>query len=85
MELEIGYEFKIEWSHLGMISIEELKTKISRIAVFHGVAEVYLFGSYARGEATSESDLDLVIRPGRIKTYMQLSRFFTDLEKRTFL
>lgn len=63
-----------------MVSIEELKTKIIPIAALHGVAEIYLFGSYARGEATSESDIDLVIRPGAIRTFMQLGRFLTDLE-----
>lgn len=63
-----------------MVTIEELKTKISPVAVAHGVDEVYLFGSYARGEATSESDIDLVIRPGAIRTFMQLGRFLTDLE-----
>lgn len=63
-----------------MVNVEELKTKISPIAAAHGVDDVYLFGSYARGEATSESDIDLVISPGNIRTFMQLGRFLTDLE-----
>ncbi len=32
------------------------------ILLKHGAREVYLFGSYARGEAVPESDLDLAIR-----------------------
>lgn len=41
--------------------------RIREIARRHGVRDVRVFGSRARGEATSGSDLDLLIRldPGR--------------------
>lgn len=35
---------------------------IREIAGRHGVRDVRLFGSHARGQATSKSDLDLLIR-----------------------
>ena len=41
-----------------------LKTKrdeILRIARRHGVTRVHVFGSVARGEATADSDVDLLI------------------------
>ena len=42
-------------------SIEEITEKIRPIAEKHKLTEVYLFGSYARGDATEESDVDLLI------------------------
>ncbi|MDR0846026.1 MAG: nucleotidyltransferase domain-containing protein [Lactobacillales bacterium] len=40
-------------------TIDEIKEKISPIAKKWGIPLVYLFGSYARGEADDESDIDL--------------------------
>ncbi|MDR1050081.1 MAG: nucleotidyltransferase domain-containing protein, partial [Deltaproteobacteria bacterium] len=39
-------------------SISEIIKIVSPIAKTHGVEKVWVFGSYARGEATSESDID---------------------------
>ena len=39
-------------------TIEEIQKIVSPIAAYHGVERVFLFGSYARGEATPDSDLD---------------------------
>jgi predicted nucleotidyltransferase len=44
-----------------MYSIADIKRKVAPIAEKHRLAAVYLFGSYARGEATDESDIDLLI------------------------
>lgn len=41
-------------------NIEDLKRIISPIACQHGVKSVSLFGSYSKGTATAESDVDLV-------------------------
>ena len=40
-------------------SVDEIKRVVAPIAQHYGVDRVFLFGSYARGEATSDSDLDL--------------------------
>ena len=40
-------------------TIDEIKNIVAPIAKAYGVQRVFLFGSYARGEATSSSDLDL--------------------------
>lgn len=47
-------------------SIEEIKSLVAPIARDFGVERIYLFGSYARGEATPESDLDFRIDKGRV-------------------
>ena len=56
-------------------TIDELKSIIAPIAVEHGVDSVYLFGSYSKGSATDQSDVDLKISKGKIKSLFQLSGF----------
>ena len=45
-------------------TIEEIKAKTVPIAVKHGISRMCLFGSYARGEANDESDVDLYVDRG---------------------
>ena len=45
-------------------TIDELKQKIVPIAARYNLPAVYLFGSYARNEATEESDVDILIDSG---------------------
>ncbi len=42
-------------------SIEEIKNIVARVASNYQIVSVYLFGSYARGEATENSDLDFIV------------------------
>ncbi len=42
-------------------SVDEIKKRITPIAQKYGLAAVYLFGSYARGEADENSDIDLLV------------------------
>lgn len=42
-------------------TVEEIRRCITPIAVRYRLNGVYLFGPYARGEATDESDIDLLI------------------------
>jgi len=41
--------------------IREHRDEILRVASLHGAGNVLLFGSVARGEDTSESDVDLLV------------------------
>lgn len=43
-----------------ILSFEDIKKKTLPIADKYGIKEVFLFGSYARGEATINSDVDLL-------------------------
>ena len=56
-------------------SISELQNIISPIAEQHGVKSVSVFGSYAKGNATANSDVDLKIEKGAVKSLFQLSAF----------
>jgi len=51
------------------------------VAVHYGVDRVLLFGSYARGEATQDSDIDFHIDKGDIRGYFRLAGFHRELEE----
>ena len=42
-------------------TIDEIKEKVAPIAKKYNIEKVWLFGSYARGEANEDSDVDLLI------------------------
>ena len=62
-------------------TVEEIKNVVRRVAQRYGVQRVVLFGSYARGNATANSDIDLRIDKGRLRGLFQLSGFHLDLEE----
>ncbi|GHU46586.1 hypothetical protein FACS1894200_00440 [Spirochaetia bacterium] len=62
-------------------TIEEIKNRVFGTARHYGVKRVYLFGSYARGEAGTESDIDICIEKGKIRTLFDLSGFCQDLKE----
>jgi hypothetical protein len=45
-------------------TIEEIKRIVIPIAKSYGIASISLFGSYAKGNATSNSDIDFIIEKG---------------------
>ena len=42
-------------------TVDEIRRRITPVAKQYKLAAVCLFGSYARGEATAESDIDLLV------------------------
>ena len=60
-------------------TIDEIKSIAAPIAKQHGVAALYLFGSYARRDMTESSDVDLRIDKGSIRG-LALAGFLVDLE-----
>ena len=63
-------------------AIDELRALISPIAAQYGVDRIFLFGSYARGQATENSDVDLRIDKGNVKGLFTLGALYSDLEER---
>ena len=61
-------------------TVEEIKNKIIKTARQYGIQKAFLFGSYARGEAVLDSDIDICIEKGKIRTLFELSGFCQDLE-----
>lgn len=62
-------------------SIAEIIDIISPIVKDHGVDRVYLFGSYARGEANEYSDIDLCIDAAAIRGMFAMGGLYADLEE----
>lgn len=48
-----------------VFSLEDIADLVKPIAKKYGVKEIYLFGSYARGEADGDSDLDFLVFGGK--------------------
>ena len=61
-----------------MTDISEIKKQLQPIAVQYGLRKVFLFGSYAKGTQTGESDVDLLIEKGAPLSLLQLSGFLQD-------
>ena len=62
-------------------SIDDIRAIIAPIAAQHGVDRIYLFGSYARGEATAHSDIDLRVDKGCLHDMFALGALYSDLEE----
>ncbi len=60
-------------------TIAEIKGRIIPIAIKYGVERVYLFGSYAKGCATADSDIDLRIDKGKLRGLFALSGMRLDI------
>lgn len=64
-------------------TLDEIKTIIAPIAQKYRIPRVYLFGSYARGTATENSDLDFIIDTAGtgLKSLLSLSALYMELEE----
>ena len=65
-----------------LYTINEIKDIAADVARQYGVEKIALLGSYARGEQNESSDIDFVIKKGKIKGYFQLYGFINTLEER---
>lgn len=63
------------------LSHEEIQYHVVSLAEEYGAQKVSLFGSYARGEATAASDVDVLLEKGRIRG-LQVLDFQEELSRR---
>jgi predicted nucleotidyltransferase len=61
-------------------TIDEIKARVAPIAKQYGLSHAWLFGSYARGEATEESDVDICIDDGGNLSLFGLSGLYLALK-----
>ncbi len=62
-------------------TIKEIKEMIYDVLKKYGIEKAYIFGSYARGEANKQSDIDIMIKKGNLKTLLQLSALAYEIEQ----
>ena len=64
-------------------TIEEIKERVAPVAKKYNLKAVYLFGSYARGEAGDDSDVDLLIdRTGSdVSSLLDMGGLYNDMEE----
>jgi len=65
-----------------LYEIDEITSYVVPIARAYGAKRVALFGSYAKGEAQHNSDIDLHIDKGEIKGFFRLAGFQRELEEK---
>lgn len=64
-----------------VLTIKQIKQLIKPVIVKHKIKDVYLFGSYARGEARSDSDVDIYCDQGDVESLYDEVDFIDELEK----
>lgn len=64
-----------------MITLADISSAVSRVLPRYDVREAYLFGSFARGEQTSDSDIDLRLVCGDTMTFGKLYELSLELEE----
>lgn len=61
--------------------VEDIKVAVSKALKKHGVKRAALFGSVVRGEATEESDIDLLVEFKGRKSLLDLAGLKLELEE----
>jgi len=64
-----------------ILSIKEISEKVAPVAQKHKLTAVYLFGSYARGEASESSDIDLAFDSPETLSYFKIFKIEAELEE----
>lgn len=62
-------------------TVEQIRKIAVPIAASYGVKSLSLFGSYARGEATDDSDVDLIVDCGAVRSAFQMGGLYADLSE----
>ena len=65
-----------------MISLADITSVVSRVLPHYDVRQAYLFGSFARGNQTPDSDIDLRLACGDSMTFGTLYELSLELEEK---
>lgn len=62
------------------LTIKQIKDIVKPILNKYGIFEIYIFGSYARGEANKDSDVDIYCEKGNLNTLLKIGFVFEELK-----
>ena len=62
-------------------TVQEIQSRVMPVAQKYGIKAVFLFGSYAKGTATEDSDIDLLIDTSgtALRSLLSLGALYNDL------
>lgn len=63
-----------------VLTIKQIKERISPVMEKHNIHDVYLFGSYSRGEAKNNSDVDIYCESGDVESLLDHAGLIIELE-----
>lgn len=64
-----------------ILTIKQIRERIRPVVEKHRIKEVYLFGSYARGEANADSDVDIYCSSGDVDTLFKRAGLIREFEE----
>ncbi|MBQ6375328.1 nucleotidyltransferase domain-containing protein [Candidatus Saccharibacteria bacterium] len=64
-----------------MLTITDIQQAVAKVGKKYGIKNAYLFGSYAKGTANEDSDVDLIIDRGNIRGLIEFNGFRLDLSE----
>ncbi|WP_074798441.1 nucleotidyltransferase family protein [Methanobrevibacter olleyae] len=64
-----------------VVTVEDIQKRIIPIVMKYGINSISLFGSYAKGNANEDSDLDFVMDKGELRGLIQYMSLVEDLEE----
>lgn len=67
-------------SYTLLMTLNDIQQKITPIFKDYGITYAGIFGSFARGQSTEKSDVDLIVRLGRPMGMFTYMRFVNGLE-----
>ena len=59
--VDISYDRRYNNNMEKVLTLADIKNSVASVAKTYGIKRVTLFGSYANGKATNESDIDLLV------------------------
>ena len=62
----LGVQMEVLMEGECVYTLDEIAERIAPVAKKYNIPKVYIFGSYARGEANPDSDVDLMIEVGTL-------------------
>lgn len=64
-----------------VLTLSKIKRVIRPILNEYGIRDIYLFGSYARGDAGPDSDVDIYCDKGKVRSLIGQAKLNDELEK----